>query len=207
MLSDSVDNTGKSRWSRRTTIIGAAVLVIVLMAMSAAVAVWISRQDTASQQFTSEAIGSVDIGDAEGQPLWTQDVSNLSAGDSVVQCVLVDTITDGTNGTMSKMFAASVADVDGLLPYLNITIETVNATSGTPGLESCPSETWASGYDGTLSGMATSYANGYEIRSVTGTQGSRLTHVRVTLELDAGTPSSAAGTSASAAFAFQAVDL
>ncbi len=133
---------------------------------------------TTSNTANSWSTGSVVLSDDDsGTAMFN--ASNLTGGQSVVQCIKV-TYSGSVTPASIKMYGTSSG---ALAPYLNLTIE--QGTGGSFG--SCAGFSGSQIYSGTVSGFSstyTSFANGLTAWSPSSTPDSKVYRVTVTVQND-----------------------
>ena len=139
----------------RTAVV--AVVTATSLLVAAAVSISIMQYSrsafsaTTANSANSWATGSVVLGDDDtGSAMFN--ASNLTAGQSVVQCIAVTYSGTLTSGVNVKLYGTASG---ALASYLNLTVE--QGTGG--GYGTCSGFSGTSLYSGTVSGFASAYTN------------------------------------------------
>ena len=187
------------RWSRRRVTITAAITVL-LMAATAATAVWLVQRSTADSSFSVEATGSVDIGTLEAAHIISGGDPIFTPGETVEQCVRVSATAAAGTFEDLRLFAA-VTNPTGVADYLALNLEADVDNAGVLGYANCADASWLGGVDYPLATFPTDFTTGIQIAPVADTGRDIL--IRLQFTLDAATPVGVAGQAASALFTFE----
>jgi hypothetical protein len=150
-------------WRRRLLGLPIAVWVIVLVFALAAVAAWLSRENTAPNTATATAIGLVNIGTLETDPWFLPaSISALSPGSTVERCTVVAVDATAATGPGNfRVYLNGAAGGSGLAEHLTLQISARAVAGGTPGGGISCSGTWpAPIFGGVMSGLATTFVGG-----------------------------------------------
>ena len=195
-------------WKRRWLSIPVFAWLIILALSLTAVAAFLSKKESAPDNWAAAAVGQVDIDTATTNGLFVDESLSLQPGATHQRCFAA--VVDGTGASGPGNFKLYTKTASGTLaPYLTFKVEKAATTSTVAGGQSCttfPTTGVTTLFDGTLAGFGTThttFTNGAVIGAPpVGVRTGYLLRFTLTLPDNATTQAEASGKTASLALVF-----